>query len=200
MMKKSVACAATAAFCMASSAALADGPWVPEFDEPIVLNGGDPFDLSVDGAPVTFEVELADNPYPVIGFSFAGVIEGISGNATWASDTRLEITAPDGTTVSRGGYPAPGGGADWDFQGDISTEDGLYAHGIGGEEWNGNGEPDFAFDKVARGGVWSFTFHQDFGNVTWKGVTIVLHKQIPAPGALALLGVAGLCTRGRRRR
>lgn len=200
MMKRSVATAAVAAFCMGSTAAMAEGPWAPQFDEPIVLNGGEPFSLTEGAGSVSFEVDLADNPYPVIGFSFAGVIEGISGNATWASDTRLEITAPDGTTISRGGYPAPGGGNDWDFQGDQSTNDGLYAHGLGGDAWSGNGEPDFAFDKVARGGVWTFTFTQDFGSVTWKGVTIVLHKQVPAPGALALLGLAGLCTRGRRRR
>jgi MYXO-CTERM domain-containing protein len=101
--------------------------------------------------------------------------------------------------VSSGGFPAPGGYNDWDFQGGDSEPDGLYVHGLGSP--HGDGNPDFAFDKIAKGGVWTFEFEQTWGTADWKGVSIALHKQsaIPAPGALALLGLAGLVGARRRR-
>lgn len=197
-MKKALAFAATAAICT-TPVALADGEWDPALDEVLLINGGEEFTLS-DGESITFDVDVAENGNPVIGFSFAGVVSGISGNATWASDTRLDIVAPDGSTHAIGGF-GQDDTADWDFQGSQSTEDGTYVHGLGSDF--GDGQPDFVFDKVNKGGVWSFTFTQTFGtDISWKGVSINLHKQagLPAPGALALLGLAGLAGASRRRR
>jgi hypothetical protein len=196
-MKKALVLATAAACCMAS-AAVADSGWNPNLDEIIVINGGESFFLA-SGESITFDVEFEANDNPVIGFSFAGVWQG--GGGAWASDTRLDITAPDGTSIFRGGFPAPGGGNDWDFQGGQSAPDGAYSHGQGSPF--GDGDPDFAFDKISKGGVWSFTFLNTWGTADWKGVVIVLHKQeaiTPAPGALALLGLAGLAGVSRRRR
>jgi hypothetical protein len=199
-MKKALAFAAAAAICT-TSATLADSGWDPSLDEVIVINGGESFSLAALES-ITFEVELDSNPNPVIGFSFAGVIQGISGTAAWASDTKLEIVAPDGTMHDIGGFTNASDN-DWDFDGSQSTDDGFYAHGLGSPF--GNGEPDFAFDKISKGGTWSFTISNDWGgapDIVWKGVSIVLHKQaaVPAPGALALLGLAGLAGARRRRR
>lgn len=198
VMKKVLMSAGAIAAICTTSAALADGGWDPSLDEVILINGGEAFTQSSDES-MTFEVTLDSNPNPVIGFSFAGVVQGIEGTATWASDTRLDIIAPDGTSHSIGGF-GQDDTEDWDFQGSQSTDDGLYTHGLGSEF--GDGEPDFVFDKIAKGGTWSFTFTQTFGtDVTWKGVSINLHKQaaLPAPGAIALLGLAGLAGTRRRR-
>jgi hypothetical protein len=197
-MKKALVYAASAALCL-STAAVADLGWDPDLDEAIVINDGTPFTLGANQS-ITFNVQLAPNPDVVIGFSFAGIWEGAGG--AWASDTQLTIVAPNGMTVMRGGYPAPADPAQWwDFQGGFSAPPGVYSHGQGGEGPNADGMPDWAFPKIEKGGMWSFTFLNTYGTATWKGVVIVLHKQpVPAPGALALLGVAGLAASGRRRR
>jgi hypothetical protein len=199
-MKKALAFAAAAALCT-TPAVLADSGWDPALDEAILINGGESFSLGALES-ITFEVQLASNPNPVIGFSFAGVIQGISGTAAWASDTKLEIVAPDGTMYDIGGFTNASAN-DWDFDGSQSTNDGLYTHGLGSTF--GDGEPAFVFDKIAKGGTWSFTITNDWSGapeITWKGVSILLHKQsaVPAPGALALLGLAGLAGARRRRR
>ena len=196
-MKKALAFAAAAALCT-TPAVLADGEWDPALDQVIVINGGDSFFLE-DADILSFEVQIDPNNNPVIGFSFAGVWEGTGG--AWASDTILRITAPDGSTISRGGFPAPDDANEhWDFQGGDSAADGQYTHGLGSTF--GDGDPDFAFDKVSKGGTWTFEFEQTWGTAMWKGVSILLHKQsaVPAPGALALLGLAGLAGARRRRR
>ncbi|HRP62960.1 MAG TPA: PEP-CTERM sorting domain-containing protein [Phycisphaerales bacterium] len=197
-MKRSLVYAIAASCCFASTA-VADLGWDPNLDQAFILNGGQGFTL-VGGQSITFEVWVDPNPNVVIGFSFAGVISGISGNAIWASDTRLDIVAPNGATYDIGGFGAGGSPNPWDFQGSQSTNDGLYSHGHGSPY--GDGQPAFVFDKIPKGGLWSFTFTQTFGTtpVLWKGVTIVLHKQVPAPGALALLGLAGFIGTSRRRR
>jgi hypothetical protein len=192
---KQVVVIAFAIVCGTASAALADSGWDPNLDELIIINSGMPFSIE-DGQSQTFEVFIEPNQNRVIGFSFAGVWQG--GGGAWASDTRLNITAPDGTSIFRGGFPAPGGDNDWDFQGGQSAPDGVYSHGQGSPF--GDGDPDFAFNKISKGGVWIFEFEQTWGVADWKGVVIVLHKQVPAPGAFALLTLAGGMLGSRRRR
>jgi hypothetical protein len=162
------------------------------------------FSFFEDDEVYVYEVEL-DPGLAVNGFSFIGTVTGVSGNGTWASDTLLEITGPSGSFTSIGGF-ATTPENDWDFQGSQSSEDGTYESGPHFEaleldpvepvfDSNGDGTTDL-------GGLWTFTFTQTFFSssateIAWTDVQITL-IQIPAPGALALLGVAGLV--GRRRR
>jgi hypothetical protein len=190
--------AAGAAFCMAS-AALADGGLIDggAFDIPVVLNGGEAITLET-GDTYSQSVSLDNDGLPVGGFSFAGNFTDLGDSGTWASDTRLDIVAPDGSSYSIGGFGAGAGDNDWDFQGAGSSDNGSYFHGIGGELNGGDGKPDFGLGSIPRSGEWTFTLTQTFGSATWKGVAITLHK-VPAPGALALLGLAGLAGARRRR-
>lgn len=178
----------------AATAAAGDLGYDPALDEKLDIPT---FGLA-DDESVTFSFDLPENGNPVVGFSFSGTVSGISGTSTWASDTVLRIDAPGGGNVTAGGFNFPND-LDWDFDGSGSTDDGTYASGPHlvdrlGDPLFGGGTP--------KGGTWSFTFTQSFGvadqTVSWEGVSIVLHK-IPTPGALALLGLAGLAGRGRRR-
>lgn len=192
-MKNVALCTAITALCAATTAASAGIAWDPALDELILINDTEGFTLE-DGETASFSVNLTGQN-TVVGFSFAGVWAG--GGGAWASDTIMTITAPDSTQISRGGFPAPGGDQDWDFQGGVSSGDGMYSHGFGSTF--GDGDADLAFaGGVSGNGTWTFEFEQTWGVATWKGVSIVLH-QIPAPGALALLGLAGLVGVRRRR-
>lgn len=184
-----------AVLAVAGTAAATEGlDYDPELDEKIVV----PSFALADEESFVFTVDLQENGNPVVGFSFSGVVSGISGTATWASDTLLTIGAPEGDSVVIGGFLAEND-LDWDFQGSGSTDDGAYASGPHLED--ADGLPLFG-GGTGKGGTWSFTFTQTFGvtdqSVAWDEVSIVLHK-IPAPGALALIGLAGLGG-GRRRR
>jgi uncharacterized protein (TIGR03382 family) len=139
------------------------------------------------GESITFTVELPPNNKTVTGFSFTGHFDDLANDASWASDLRLDILAPDGQDYAIGGFDNPSNL--WDFDGPGSDGDGVYSH-------DGHG----TFDNAPKG-VWTFKFTNDWGpsgGHTWSDVVITLHK-VPAPGALALLGVAGLLG-GRRRR
>ncbi len=197
MKTKTYVIAASAACCMASAAMANNLFENGQFDELIVVNGGEAITLA-SGESVTVTANISSN-VGFAGFTFAGVFVDETGG-TWASDTRLDVVAPDGQTYSIGGFGTDSADNDWDFQGGQSSDDGAYFHGIGGDGWDGDGNFDTVFSPpVTMAGEWSFTLTQQFGAATWKGVNITLHA-IPAPGALALLGLAGLAGAGRRRR
>lgn len=198
-MRKATALAATAAFGI-SATAVASDTYDPDldlvFDLPeFTLSGG------ADGPTNEFEFVINTTGTGIVGFSFSGdyseVVDG-----SWASDTRLRIYLNDTEVAHIGGFTDAG--ADWDFQGSTSNPPGFYAHGVNGSPPNGDGMPDFSIKDLATGDdEWRFVFtngyHSSFtGDLTWTNGEIVLH-QIPAPGALALLGVAGLVSRRRRR-
>ncbi|MEE9128472.1 MAG: hypothetical protein V3T84_00505, partial [Phycisphaerales bacterium] len=55
-------------------------------------------------------------------------------------------------------------------------------------------------NPIPKGGDWNFMFAETWdGGVEYNNLTITLLK-IPSPGALALIGVAGLVSPRRRRR
>ena len=193
----------TLAFGMMAALALGGAAWAdhgtgydPALDEVIFIGTVGPL---IGGQSANFLLNL-DNPNAVIGFSFQGdyVLQPGGG---WGSDMNMRITGPSGSTVAIGGFGSPSD-LDWDFQGSDSGPLGFYDSGphfhmdSGAPVFNSNGD-----GSTNKTGFWLFTFTQDFGSdpTIWENVQVTLHK-IPAPGAMALLGLAGLMGGRRRRR
>lgn len=159
----------------------------PSLDEVVEIPD---FDLGPDGSTFEHTVNL-DPDVPVVGFTFVGTWAPADGSP-WASDTRLDIVPPGGEAFAVGGFGTGGADVDWDFDGSGSSSPGTYTSTHFPEEWDGG---------ISQDGEWSFLFENTFGSETghdWSDVSITLHK-IPAPGALALLGLAGLAGSRRRR-
>ena len=179
----------------AAAAALAGvvvaGTFDPAFDKAIDLGT---FTLASDASGPLDEFIYS---YTVQGgevaFSFSGDFFDVAGptGGMWASDTRLQIFRNGMEVYNVGGFS--GVVNPWDFQGGGSAPDGFYSHG-----------PDFAVNGLAvAGDVWDFRFTNGWNSsastpIEWSNATLTLHK-IPAPAALAVLGLAGLAG-GRRRR
>ncbi len=111
-------------------------------------------------------------------------------DSSWASDLEFKVTNAEGDWVVGqqafdGGDPFGPEDEIWDFDGADSQPTGPYSH-----------------DSVHAGGAaggWNVMLAESWdGGVEYNNMTLTLHG-IPAPGALALLGVAGLVG-GRRRR
>ena len=133
-------------------------------------------------------------------------------NHTWAGDLQIFLTHKDtGTTVTlldRPGVPETGFGDSADFAGDYDWIDGGFVYDADlFDEVVPNVDPfgpvqgtlnDFAGeDKL---GTWSLTIIDNAGGDTGSiaGWQMVINN-VPAPGALALLGMAGLIGTRRRR-
>ena len=142
---------------------------------------------------IEFNVDLPASPDEVIGFSFFGLVSDMTPgiNGSWAADLQLQIVAPNGTEFIAGGFGLQGNDEPWDFDGSGSGDNGAYFSG-------------HFVNLGLQEGSWSFTFlntgEPDFADpfFTWSNVRVTLIHGVPAPGALALLGIAGLA-RNRRR-
>ena len=140
-------------------------------------------------------------------------------NQTWAGDLLIVLTHKDtGTSVTlldRPGQPESLFGNSDDFAGDYSFQDGfpiipegtgaggatVIAPGTYGPAGAGGAPQSLqAFVGEDKFGVWtlSITDFDAADNGSLGGWVLVLNN-VPAPGALALLGVAGLAARRRRR-
>lgn len=131
-----------------------------------------------------------DNTDDIIGFTVSFIFNDAADPFAWASDLRLDI-------VFQGGIYSVGGFSTlvnpWDFQGSGSNPAGSYFHEAC-YVWEGN-----PFSKLDLKG---FQLTNDYGfngAVAWQDISITLYK-VPAPGALALLGMAGVTGARRRRR
>jgi hypothetical protein len=143
----------------------------------------------------TFEIEVLDSAglMNIVGFAFEGNYDEQDPDSfSWASDTLLVITTPGGDTWTVGGLTSPND-EDWDFQGSGSDDPGFYEHLEGA--W-GLGEVDPV-------GTWTLTFTNDWDSTSATGLIwddpIFTLIEVPGPGALALLGIAGLAGTRRRR-
>ena len=185
-MKKSAMLAAVAAIGLAS-AAVADN-YDPSLDVTLDLGSFTLVSPANGGSPVSFVVE--SGPSGVVGYSFSGVASGITGNGTWASDTQMRIFLAGELIYTIGGFPSD---AAWAFDGPQSNDDGFYAQPI----------TFLAKDDPVPGGLqWEIQFLNGWNSassspITWSDVNFTIHR-IPAPGAVALLALAGLA--GSRRR
>jgi hypothetical protein len=132
---------------------------------------------------------------------------------TWVGDLQIVLTHKDsGTSVvltDRPGVPAGTFGNSDNLDGlytfadgnpllpeDSGAPGGIIANGAYGAE----GGPLAAFNGLDKFGTWSLHFTDNAGGDTGElfGWNLVLNN-VPAPGAMALLGLAGLVG-GRRRR
>lgn len=134
---------------------------------------------------------------------------------SWAGDLLITIThgATSVTLVDRPGFPTGPFGESENYNGNYSFQDGFapipdefpgagdsnLASGIyGPDPAAGNALANFVGqDKF---GLWTLTITDNAGGDTGSlgGFTLVIHN-VPAPGAMALLGLAGLTARRRRR-
>lgn len=123
---------------------------------------------------------------------------------TWASDLMFVLTAPGGTQVIFATNPAGGG---YTFSGtyvidDAGAESFQTPTLSGGFVETGTYSPQnpfSAFNGIDPNGVWTLDIHDQYffdeGDVSSWSISVV-----PAPGAAAVLGLAGLGAMKRRRR
>ena len=159
------------------------------------------FDVHLNTEPsevFNFDLVLEDNNQLVIGFRIDFDYDDQFQDSSWAQDLELKLTTPDGQVIIYGqldpgnNFGDPFGPSDegWDFEGIGSDLSGPYT------------STHFTWhdDPIQKGGDWNFMFAETWdGGVGYNNLTITLLK-IPSPGALALIGVAGLVAPRRRRR
>ena len=117
---------------------------------------------------------------------------------SWASDAQVVVSAPTGEVWTVGGFTnLPLADQEWSFQGGASDGPGHY----------GSDGADIFLPWVADPidlGLFNVTFTNDWlgdGNPNlYANTQIRFYKVVPGPGALALLSLAGLVRRRRRRR
>jgi MYXO-CTERM domain-containing protein len=154
----------------------------------IVLDFGD-FSLNAEEftAPIVVNVAAGDLTGVSIEMDYDEPVEDFS----WASDLELQATAPDLTTYYIGGLTDPEDYV-WPFDGSVSNDPGFYSGTVN-------------FDAAIAGpGEWTLVLFNDWASDPnpndYSNVIVTLHgvTEVPAPGALALLGLAGLVRRRRR--
>ena len=148
-----------------------------------------------------------------------GEIRGIKAinldiNHTWVGDLTIDLVHKDSGTsvrlIDRPGVPETTFGNSDDLDGEYSFIDGFAPipeesdPGGSGMVAPGNYGPSvgnlFDFQGLEKFGVWSLVIQDDASGDTgvlnsWQ----IIMNNAPAPGALALLGLAGLCGTRRRR-
>lgn len=163
------------------------------------------FATQATGTPSAVQTQtfqISNNPDVIIGFTFEFDYTENPSDASYASDIAMRLSSPSfpfaGNDYVLGGTSFGGmsfgtNDAVWDFNGSGSSPPGHYSH-----------TTLFApGTTIARnGGTWTADFQAGYNaGVSYSNVKLTLWKQaVPAPGALALLGLAGVAGRGRRRR
>ncbi len=203
-----------------SSSALANIPLAIEtiFDTPIEIPDATP-------GGVQFEIVVPDQGALQIKDLNVGLII----EHTWQGDLIVTLEHKDntlsGTLLDRVGSSAWGGSSALGYDAnnfgnvgmsdfmilddDAATSINLYAgpasgFGTGVNDLVGNWQPTDLLsihDGTTPGGTWTFTVEDAASGDTGRVVGVALYFElIPAPGAFALLGFAGLATGRRRRR
>lgn len=145
----------------------------PDLDEAFDLPSFTVVSVPNGGGPVAFEVEGGvTSSGSVVGFTFTGTVEGVSGNSTWASDLSMIIESPEGESFQVGGF---GGDSSWQFQGAGSTADGTYTS-------THVGANVFGEEGTSDSGTWTITFSHGWNSAAaaamdWSDVSVVLHKE-----------------------
>ncbi len=215
MVKHLITAAAALAITAAASASAND------FNEKKKILDIPLFDMLL-GNMQTFQISLDDGK-PVVGFNFEGDYwdDGPGGPTWWASDLAMTITSPAGRAWTVGGWdnvatrnenwmgwPGSSGGM-------LPPAQPTAIFPNDGQNFDANGLQIPVFlhadhfpwkeDPQPKEGIWTITLWTDFAAVEpgprpafWTDISIAVYN-VPSPGALALLGVAGLLTKRRRR-
>jgi len=163
------------------------------------IAGFAPADIVVDVAEVSLlggeavYVDLGGVSGTLTGISYTYAWSNNEGDSSWSSDMLIGVTnggVSGSATVSVGGYNLNFGGSSWGgLNGSAST--GTYS---------GSASGSMAMSGAA-GFYWANGWSSSAG--TTSSGTFTLHginaAAIPAPGALALLGLAGIASRRRRK-
>ncbi len=183
-----------------------------------------PLFVMLVGNDQTFMINL-DKGKPVVGFNFEGDYwdDGIGDPTWWASDLTMTITSPTGRSWTVGGWDnlavRDENWNGWMGSGPPGTPppgqpDGAFPNDGQNFDDDGNKIPVFLRaehfpwkeNPEPKEGIWTIRVATDFAaampgprDAFWVGIHISVYN-IPAPGALPLLGVAGLLTTRRRRR
>ena len=193
-MRKSVALAAAG-----SLVAIGGAAYAQDFIEKKIELGNWKVDAHDIGEfpQLTLDFDLEANNNDVVGFRVDIDYVNQFGDSSWASDLEFKITAPNGRQFIvgqadfNGGDPFGPQDAVWDFDGAQGQPDGHYTSTHMPGAW---------VDGIPKGGAWNVMLAETWdGGVEYNNISLTLLK-IPAPGALALLGVAGLLGVSRRRR
>lgn len=115
-----------------------------------------------------------------------------AGGWTWAGDLLFAIVDLDGNGVEYGGYNMSYGYSsvgDYDSSFDTSTS-GSFSTSIDMSAYGLNGVAAVMFADGYSGGA---------STDNWTGTMNIGMGAIPAPGAIALLGLAGIASRRRRK-
>ena len=146
-------------------------------------------DTDTDGVPVVFEFEQ-DTAGPITDIAWD--LDHDAFSPSWGSELQIVLThVGTGNSISMGG-------------GDI-TVDIEFGWGNTSGNFHTDGTvsaADIGLDEFDSSGRWLVSVFESFDDGGIDGHiigTITLLKAIPGPGALALLGLAGLCGTRRRR-
>jgi MYXO-CTERM domain-containing protein len=172
-----------AAAAVAGSLATVASATTPSYSfcfDPVTLSGGQSVSLTLNnlsGTLTGFSIEFTFNPSP--------------GSGAWASDAAFVLS--DGTQW--GGFNVLFGSqfqALWSFDGPGSAAAGTYTD-------TRSDAPPLVYNP---GTSYTFIFGNGFsfsGPVDYSNICVTLFGVVPAPGAVALLGLGGLVGMRRRR-
>lgn len=164
----------------------------------VTLNLGS-FDLAANESAGPFSVDIADGDLTgiMISFRYAEAVSDFS----WASDLGVDFSAPGGEMFRVGGLALADRDYNYAFQGSISDAPGPYSDNVVFASAGNGAQPA----SYAGAGTWSFTLTNTWGTdpnpTQWNEVVITLVgvNEVPAPGAVGLLGLAGIAAVRRRR-
>jgi MYXO-CTERM domain-containing protein len=132
-------------------------------------------------------VDLGAVSGTLTGISYSYSWTNDTGDSSWSSDMLLAVSN-SGNFVSVGGYNLSYGGSSW----------GALSGGPASGSYSGIASGSAAMSGNA-GFYWANGWSSSAGTTSSGTFTLMGINAIPAPGALALLGLAGLAGRRRRR-
>lgn len=153
------------------------------FNEVINLSGSTSDGVFGDGGNTVVVVNVDDGGTGQTVIGFAWVLSFQAFSPSWGSEARIDISSPLGTT-----FTFNGGAVGW------GNSSGIFV----------DGGTTTAFDGEFIAGNWTFRFYESWDDaITPDGIynsAYFIIAAVPAPGAMALLGLAGVMgLRGRRR-